>query len=122
MDIKAVIDEHERMLRQAMLENDVDVLSRLLADELVFTGPDGRVLSKDDDLSVHRNKLLRLDRLDLYDSQIHSIGSFVLVTTKAKLAGRFASTPFDGDFAYTRLWRQNGAGWQIVAGQAAQIG
>lgn len=122
MDSKAVILEHEQTLRRAMLDNDVDVLARLLDDELVFTGPDGQVLSKEDDLSAHRDKRLRLDRLDLYDTEIHAIGEWIWVTTKAKLAGQYASTPFDGDFAYSRLWRQSGTGWKIVAGQAAKIG
>ncbi|MGG1949170.1 nuclear transport factor 2 family protein [Trinickia sp. NRRL B-1857] len=122
MDSKAIIFEHEQALRRAMLDNDVAVLTRLLDDELVFTGPDGQVLSKKDDLSAHRDKRLRLDRLDLYDTEIHAIGALIWVTTKAKLAGSYASSPFDGDFAYSRLWRESGAGWQIVAGQAAKIG
>ncbi|WP_409071718.1 hypothetical protein [Burkholderia ubonensis] len=43
------------------------------------------------------------------------------MAAKATLAGRFGATPFDGEFAYTRLWRQSGAAWRVVAGHAARI-
>lgn len=64
---------------------------------------------------------LRLDQLDLYETQTHRVGEMILRTTKATLAGHFGSTPFGGVFAYTRLWRQTGARWQVVAGHAAKI-
>lgn len=121
MDDVTVIRQSEEALRTAMLANDVDVLNDLLDDELVFTGPDGRVLTKTDDLSVHRDRLLRLNQLDLYETQIHRVGELIAVTTKAKLAGQFGSMPVGGAFAYTRLWRQSGANWRIVVGHASRI-
>ncbi|KVN96135.1 nuclear transport factor 2 family protein [Burkholderia ubonensis] len=103
MDDMTIIGKYEAALRTAMLANDVGALTNLLDDDLVFTGPDGQVLSKHDDLSVHRDRLLRLDRLDLHGTAVHRIGEMILVTAKATLAGRFGATPFDGEFAYTRL-------------------
>lgn len=122
MDDLATIGKHEEALRTAMLANDVNALGDLLDDELVFTGPDGQVLSKADDLSVHRERLLRLEQLEFYDTRFHRIGEMIAVTTKANLAGHFGSTPFQGAFAYTRLWKQFGAHWRIVAGHASKVG
>ncbi|MHA6833099.1 nuclear transport factor 2 family protein [Ralstonia pseudosolanacearum] len=122
MDDIAIIEKHEEALRAAMLANDVEALTDLLDDALVFTGPDGQVLSKSEDLSMHRDRLLRLDQLDLRETQVHRIGAMILTTTKATLAGHFGSTPFGGAFAYTRLWRQSGEHWRVVAGHAAKIG
>ncbi|KVV36146.1 DUF4440 domain-containing protein [Burkholderia ubonensis] len=121
MNDMTIIGKYEAALRTAMLANDVEALADLLDDDLVFTGPDGQVLSKCDDLSVHRDRLLRLDWLDLHGTAVHRIGEMILVTTKATLAGRFGAMPFDGEFAYTRLWRQSDAVWRVVAGHAARI-
>lgn len=63
--VRAVIEPYEAALRAAMLANDVDTLDTLLDDDLVFTIPSGLVISKYDDLSAHRAKLLRLDTLDI---------------------------------------------------------
>lgn len=119
--IRTVIDPYEAALRAAMLANDVDALNALLDDELVFTVPTGQVISKDDDLSAHRAKLLRLDQLDFHEMRACAIGEMILTTTKAALVGRFDGTAFDGTFAYTRLWRRSGAGWRVVAGHASQV-
>ena len=117
----AAIAQFEAALRTAMLANDVEALDELLDDDLVFTAPNGQILSKEDDLSAHRAKLLRLDRLEHQATQAHAIGEMILTTTRATLAGAFAGQPIDGTFAYTRLWRQSGERWRVVAGHAAQI-
>ncbi|MDC6175987.1 nuclear transport factor 2 family protein [Ralstonia solanacearum] len=121
MDCLPVIEPYEAALRTVMLANDVEALAPLLDDDLVFTAPDGQVLSKGDDLSAHRAKLLRLERLDLHETRAHAVGEMILTTTKAVLAGEFAGAPIDGTFAYTRLWRRSGARWRIVAGHAAKV-
>lgn len=120
--VRAVIEPYETALRAAMLANDVDALDTLLDDDLVFTVPSGQVISKHDDLSAHRAKLLRLDTLDIRETQAKAIGEMILTTTKAMLAGCFDGTTFNGTFAYTRLWRRAGSGWRVVAGHGSQIG
>lgn len=120
-DVLAIIEQHEAALRAAMLANDVESLEALLDDDLVFTAPDGQIMSQSDDLAVHRAKLLRLDKLDLYGTAAHAIGDMILVTTRATLAGQFDSMTFDGTFAYTRLWRRSGNSWRVVAGHASAI-
>lgn len=119
--IRTVIEPYETALRAAMLANDVDALDALLDDDLVFTVPTGQVISKEDDLSAHRAKLLRLDRLEFHETHARAIGEMILTTTKATLAGRFNDATFDGTFAYTRLWRRSGNGWRVVAGHASQV-
>ncbi|QVN23908.1 nuclear transport factor 2 family protein [Burkholderia pyrrocinia] len=119
--IRTVIEPYETALRAAMLANDVEALDALLDEDLVFTVPTGQVISKEDDLSAHRAKLLRLDRLDFDETHARAIGEMILTTTKATLAGRFDDAAFDGTFAYTRLWRRSGSGWRVVAGHASQV-
>ncbi|WP_321786456.1 nuclear transport factor 2 family protein [Burkholderia pyrrocinia] len=119
--IRTAIEPYETALRAAMLANDVDALDALLDDDLVFTVPTGLVISKEDDLSTHRARLLRLDRLDCHETHARAIGEMILTTTKATLAGRFNDAAFDGTFAYTRLWRRSGSGWRVVAGHASQV-
>ncbi len=122
MNAIAIIDRYEAALRTAMLAGDVDTLSELIDDDLVFTAPDGQVLSKDDDLAAHRARLLRLHRLDVFETRSQRVGELIVTITKAQLAGHFGATPIDGAFAYTRLWRAAGPRWRIVAGHASRIG
>lgn len=121
--VRAVIEPYEAALRAAMLANDVDALDALLDDELIFTIPSGDIISKHDDLSAHRARLLRLDVLDRQEMHAHAIEEMILTTTKAALAGRFDGSAFNGTFAYTRLWRRSeNDTWRVIAGHASQIG
>ncbi|VWD00905.1 nuclear transport factor 2 family protein [Burkholderia lata] len=119
--IRTAIEPSETALRAAMLANDVEALDALLDDDLVFTVPTGQVISKEDDLTAHRAKLLRLDRLDVQETRACAIGEMILTTTQATLAGHFDGAAFGGVFAYTRLWRRSPAGWRVVAGHASQV-
>ncbi len=118
---QSMIDEYESALRNAMLANDVKALDALLDDDLVFTAPNGQVLSKEDDLAAHRSKVLRIAKLDLHDTQAYTIDAMILVTTKAALAGSYGEVAFEGVYAYTRLWRRHGEVWRVVAGHAGVV-
>lgn len=118
----AEVEKREESLRTAMLSGDVGALSSLIDDRLVFTGPDGTVLNKTQDLSAHESGILKFSKLDIADSSVHQIGDMVLVTTKATLAGTFGERSIDGMFAYTRLWSRSSGQWRVVAGHASRVG
>ena len=115
------VKECEEELRLAMLAGNVDALSELIDDDLAFTDPSGNVLTKADDLAAHRSGALKVERLELFASKLHAVGPMVLVTTKAKLEGRFHETAFSGVFAYTRLWSLSNGRWRIRVGHASMI-
>lgn len=122
MSYEAEVGQCEDALRGAMLAGDVNALSALIDDLLVFTGPDGTVVNKDQDLSAHASGALKLTRLDLMDGQLHPVGDMVLATTKATLAGTFGDMMIDGTYSYSRLWSRAFGHWRVIAGQAARIG
>ena len=121
MDDLAEVEARERDLRAAMLAGDVEALSELIDEALVFTGPDGRLMSKADDLAAHASGVLRFKALDVLDAQAHRVGDMVLTTTRANVAAIMGGTETGGLFAYTRLWTRSPTGWQIVAGHAALL-
>jgi hypothetical protein len=121
MDELAEVAEREQALRRAMLAGDVEALDELIDDSLVFTGPDGRLLSKADDLAAHRRGTFRFRTLNLLDAQFHRVGGMVLTTTRADVAGILGENEVGGSFAYTRLWKRSPTVWRIVAGHCALI-
>ncbi|MFC7553871.1 nuclear transport factor 2 family protein [Pseudoroseomonas wenyumeiae] len=71
---EAEVEAAEAELRDAMLRGHVEALDRLLADELIFTSHTGHVMGKAEDLAAHRDRLLRLSRVDVSDRQIRLAG------------------------------------------------
>lgn len=111
----------ELALRQAQLAGDADLLEQLLDDALVFTGPDGNVYRKADDLDAHRQGWVRITRLEPGEEQILRFGVVAVVIVRVEMAGTFKGEAFAGPFRYTRVWCARPDGWRIVAGHVSAV-
>jgi hypothetical protein len=122
MDIVAEIGELEERLRQAMLTSNAADLTILLSDTLVFTNQDGVRLTKDDDIAAHASGQLSVNGIDMVGERIvRPMGEAVCVCVIVDLDGSYAGQPFQGRFAYTRLWHRKPAGWQVEIAHCSQL-
>ncbi len=113
----------EGALRRAQLEADVATLDRLLADDLLFTGPDGEVGTKAQDLVAHASGAVRFDRHVVEELRVRRVGRDVAITAlRTQLRVVVAGTAVEGRFRYTRVWaREHDATWRVVGGHVAAV-
>ena len=112
----------EERLRQAMMNNDVEVLDELIAPDLMFTGHLGQLASKADDLAAHRARLLRLEKLEPSERHIQVYSDFAVVSVLMHLIGTYAGEPIDQRMRYTRVWTVYPNGLlQISAGHMSEL-
>jgi uncharacterized protein DUF4440 len=111
----------ESALRRAQLKGDVNELDRLIDDSLVFTGPNGLVYGKRDDLEAHRRGAIRITRLDPSEERIQNFGDIAVVSVRMEMSGTFEGQAFSGPSRYTRVWRRYGDTWRIVAGHVSAV-
>jgi len=114
---RAAIKHHEEQLRAAMLSSDLEALDRLLDDALVFSGPTGTLVRKEEDLENHRSGRQKLTRLVARELVVELFDDVAVVSALADLAGTFDGAPFDGTYRYMRTWRRYPEGaWRIIGG------
>lgn len=113
----------EARIRAAQLAADVSALDQLIADELLFTGPDGQLGTKAQDLEAHASGLVRFREHVPEELRIRRVGTDVAVSAlRARLAVEVAGTLQRGTFRYTRIWaREGGAGWRVVGGHVSAV-
>lgn len=111
----------EHALRRAQFASDADTLARLLDDALVFTGPDGRLYGKTDDLSLHRSGNMRLTKLEPSEERVELLGDVGVIVVRMEMAGVFQGTAFSGPYRYTRVWQHVTGGWRLVAGHVSAV-
>ena len=112
----------EAELRAAQLASDVVALDRLIADELLFTGPDGTLATKADDLRAHGSGLLRFTAHEPEELRTRRVGDDVVVAAlRARLAGVLDGAPFAGTFRYTRVWAREDGRWRVVGGHVSGV-
>ena len=113
----------EAQLRDAQLHADVAALDRLIADELLFTGPDGRIGTKAEDLDAHATGAVRFRSHEPEDLRIRRVGANVaIVALRTRLTVEVAGAIVDGTFRYTRIWsREDGLSWRVVGGHVSEV-
>jgi len=114
----------ESRLRAAQLAADVAALDALIADALLFTGPDGSLGTKAQDLAAHGSGAVRFREHEPVELRVRRVGADVAVTAlRARLAVEVAGTLARGTFRYTRVWaRENGGDWRVVGGHVSAVG
>lgn len=118
----AIVDLEEE-LRRAQLGADVPTLDRLIADELLFTGPDGRLGTKAEDLAAHGSGVVRFREHEPEELRVRAVGDTVrVVALRTRLVVEVNGTPISGLYRYTRVWaREHGGPWRIVAGHVSAV-
>jgi uncharacterized protein DUF4440 len=108
--------EAERRLQRAQLASDAETLDQLIDERLVFTGPDGRHYSKQDDLHAHRSGQQSMTRVDEEDLTMRVVGRTGVTWFLGTLEGSMAGEPFLARVRYTRTWiHDDDSGWRLIA-------
>jgi ketosteroid isomerase-like protein len=120
---RAAIKHAEARLRDAMLASDVVTLDDLLDDGLLFSGPHGTLVRKEDDLEAHRSGTQRLTKLDPRELVVELHGEDVgVVSALVDLAGTVGEQAFSGTYRYVRTWKRGADGaWRVVAGAVVAV-
>lgn len=113
----------EARIRAAQLAANVDALDALIGEHLLFTGPDGRLGTKAEDLEAHRSGLVRFRSHVPKELRIRRIGTHVAVCALlAELSVEVNGTTTQGTYRYTRVWAQESTGpWRVVGGHVSQV-
>ena len=113
----------EARLRTAQLAADVAALDALIADKLLFTGPDGQLSTKAQDLDAHRSGAVRFRSHEPKELRVRRVGANVVVCALlADLAVDVNGKVMRGRYRYTRVWAQESTGpWRVVGGHVSQV-
>ena len=121
-DPEKEIVELEGELRRAQLASDIQALDRLIDDDLLFTGPNGELATKADDLSAHRSGVVKFRAHEPEEIRVRRVGADVaIVALRTRLVVEVHGVTHRGTFRYTRVWHHRDGGWRIVAGHVSEV-
>ena len=113
----------ESRLRAAQLSADLTALDHLIADDLLFTGPNGQLGTMAQDLEAYRSGLVQFKEHIPEELRIRRVGTDIAISSlRAKLAVAVAGNLSRGTYRYTRLWaREGGRPWRVVGGHVSLV-
>jgi ketosteroid isomerase-like protein len=121
MDTIQQIEALENRLIEAMKASDVETLDTLISDDLIFTGHYGDIFTKETDINAHREGNITIYDITATEQHIKPFGDVVIVSVKKEISGSFFGDTEVGLYRFTRVWKQIGAEWKIIAGHSTQI-
>lgn len=118
---EATLHEAEQRLQAAVRSGDVEALRLLLDERVVYTGPDGSTLTKEQDLEAHRSRALSVEVFDQQDLHVTVVGSTGITRVLADLEGAAGGQPFKARLRYTRTWAHADGTWRLLAAHASAV-
>ena len=113
----------EAAIRAAQLNADISALDRLIADDLLFTGPDGHLGTKKQDLDAHASGVVRFRSHEPEELRIRRVSEDVAISAlRARLVVEVGGVTVRGTYRYTRVWaREAGEDWRVVGGHVSEV-
>jgi len=113
----------EARIRAAQLSADVTALEDLISDDLLFTGPDGQLGTKAQDIEAYRSGTVKFMAHIPEELRIRRVSADVAISSlRAELTVDVAGNLSRGTYRYTRVWaREGGAAWRVVGGHVSLV-
>jgi hypothetical protein len=118
---KAQVIANEKNLLEGMKTNNVELLDRLLHDDLLFNGPDGKTATKAMDMANYRSGNINLRTVNSSDLMLNAIDDDIVVAVTVEIQGNYLGQEINGKFRYLRVWKLFENDWKVIAGSVVAL-
>ena len=115
------IENLEAQWRNALMQNDVATINRLLADDYLGINPNGTLETKADALALRRAGTTKISSIDPINMKVRVYGDTAVVTSQVQLEGHDGERDISGRYHYTRVYSHRSGEWKVVSFEASRI-
>lgn len=105
----------------ALLKKDAAGFGKFLAEDAVFTAPDGMLQTKAQLVADIKSGALSLESSDVSDMKVHLHGDAAAVTYASVDKGKYKTQDIGGRYRWTDFFVRRAGTWQLVAAQGTPI-
>jgi len=109
----------DTQFQAAVKNNDVEGMSRILADDYILVTSSGKTQTKTDLLNEARERKTTYERQEDTNQTVRLWGDTAVLTAKLWAKGTDGKKPFDVTLWFSDTYVKTSAGWKYVFGQAA---
>jgi hypothetical protein len=108
-------------IREALFNNDVQMLNLLMAEEYVGFDPLGDIQDKNMSLDAYRPGAAKLDKYDVENVTSVVLGVVGIITGKGYIHGKFAESDFEHNLRFLDLYVHREGRWQLYLSQVTPL-
>ncbi len=113
-DSEKEILEVESKFGEAMIQNDVEAIGRILSDDWIIIDPDGGVVDKSRFLDVIKSGALKHEAMDSEDIRVRTYPNIATVTAVTHTRTKYLGKEFTTHERATDVFVKKDEGWQCV--------
>jgi len=106
----------------AARKGDAAVFEKILADNYIRIGGDGRMSTKAETVDLYKSGRLKWDTIDLKNRKVRMFGNTAIVTREDNVKGHMGSNEISGTYRHTIVYvKMKNGQWQDVTFQATKV-
>ena len=126
MTVQPASDEQELMRledqsHEAFLRNDTETLDRILADDFVFTDPEGKFVTKAEWIADMESGELTFESIHMDDLRVRIFGDAAVTNGRVTMKTRSKEGSINSQYCYIVMYVRRDGRWQAVAEQATLL-
>lgn len=116
------VEKVDNDIFDAAMKGDAEAFGKILADNYVRIGPDGKMLNKADAVDLYRSGRLKWDSIDLKSRKVRVYGNTAIVNREDDVKGRLDSKDISGTYRDTVVYVKGEDGrWRDVTFQSTKV-
>jgi ketosteroid isomerase-like protein len=119
-DHKDVLELEHKFL-DACLGGDTRALDSILADDFVFTDPNGLTLTKSEWLDDLRTGHFKFESLGIDEIDARVKGDVATVEARVRIEARSRKAGYSGTYSAMDVYERRGEGWRLTLSSANKI-
>lgn len=119
-EMEDLLDTHRKRLA-ALLKGDLDTLDNYVSDDLIYTSPDGRTLTKQQVFEGFRSGSAKVETMETRGTEVRLFSNAAVVTYAATTKMRDGQHETTGDIRATATYIKETSGWRLVSQHQSQI-
>jgi len=109
----------ETVWNEAHLRGDAEALDRLLADDVIVTVPNMRLINKADATGIFRSGHMKFHRYETSEIRIRIYGDAAVVTGRLLRTRKLNDQNVEDKWRFTKTYIRRDVKWQVVAWHAS---
>lgn len=118
-DDKKIVAKLDAQFQQAVKENDVKTMDRILADNFILVTGRGKVFTKNDLLEEARSGRMVYEQQDDSLQTVRIWGDLAVISALLRAKGTNTGKPFDYQIWFSDTYLRTSNGWRCVFGQSS---
>jgi ketosteroid isomerase-like protein len=106
---------------KAYVQHDLVALGRLEADDIIYTDPDGAIMTKAQDLDDVKSGAFVAASFVVDEMKVSVYGDAAVITGRSTIKAQYKGKDGSGQFRWTDTWIRRHGVWQCVASHASKI-